>query len=426
MHTKIAFLGLGNIGSGVFKLLDRNRFSIKHKVDVEFHIKYALVKDVNKKRDLELNDTILTDNIDDILNDDEVTIVAEFLGGISPATSYMERCLKAGKSVVTANKEALANSWHILESVAKEHNVGLYYEACVGGGIPIISTVKNSLQANNVSIVMGIINGTTNYILTKMSDEGKDYLEVLKAAQSKGLAEPDPTSDVEGTDAASKLCILASLAFHTKIPLSFIHCEGISRVSAIDIEYGKELGYTLKLLAIAKKDGMKVEARVHPTFIKHEHPLAGVKGSYNAIFIHGDAVGDLMLYGRGAGDMPTASAIISDMVIAATTKTHVHTTFNNSELGSSTLEFDDNWLTRFYIRIDVSDKSGVLAAMTSILAKHEVSIESLVQKSYNTQIVPVVFVTHLTQERAMMRALMEIEELDSVFGVKGLIRVEAD
>ena len=202
MPTKIAFLGLGNIGSGVFNLLKENGFTIKHKVDVEFQVKYALVRDLDKQRSVTLGDTIITDNIDDILGDSEVTIVAEFLGGIHPATDYMEKCLRAGKSIVTANKEALANSWHTLEDAAKDNNVGLYYEASVGGGIPIISTVINSLQANNVSTVMGIINGTTNYILTKMSDDGKDYQDVLSAAQSKGLAEPDPTSDVEGTDAA--------------------------------------------------------------------------------------------------------------------------------------------------------------------------------------------------------------------------------
>ena len=236
---------------------------------------------------------------------------------MEPALEYVEALLKAGKTVVTANKELLANNWPRLEQAARSSGAGLYYEAAVGGGIPIIRTINNSLQANKINMLMGIINGTTNYILTKMSDAKLSYQDVLQEAMTKGIAEPDPTNDVEGYDAVYKLSILSSLAFHAKVPPEKIYCEGITNIESIDIAFGQQLGYEIKLLAIGKRSGYEIETRVHPTFIPHEHPLSSVRDSYNAIFLNGDAVEDLMLYGRGAGAKPTASAVISDMIYAS-------------------------------------------------------------------------------------------------------------
>lgn len=427
MKKSIALLGVGTVGTGVYEILNNNKKIISNRDNIEFDIKKILVRDTKKRRETSYEEDVLTDSFDEILNDKEIELVGEFMGGIRPALQYVEKLLLAGKTVVTANKELLANHWPRLEEAAKKSGAGLYYEAAVGGGIPVIRTINNSLQANKINKVMGIINGTTNYILTKMSDDGTPYQEVLRAAQMRGLAEPDPTADVEGLDAMNKLSILSSLAFHSKVPIEKIYTEGITEIQNIDIEFGKQLGYGIKLLAIGKRCGNDIEARVHPTFIPVNHPLASVRDSYNAIFIQGDAVGNLMLYGRGAGAEPTASAIISDMIYATNTKEHQYTTFGNKDEVSPKIEFKDDWQCKYYMRLLAKDEPGVLSVVAGILGKHDVSLESVMQKKYeNKSIVPVIFITHMTNEKAMIAAANEIKDIKEVESIGSIIRVESD
>ncbi len=423
----IAFLGVGTVGSGVYQVLEENKSIIYHRDSVEFNVKKILVSNTSKKREIDFPSNVLTSDFNDILNDDSIKIVGEFMGGVNPALEYVEALLKAGKTVVTANKELLATNWPRLEEAAMSSGAGLYYEAAVGGGIPIIRTINNSLQANKINKIMGIINGTTNYILTKMSEEKKSYLEVLEEAKELGLAEPDPTNDVEGYDAVYKLSILTSLAFHAKVPPRKIFSEGITKIESIDIEFGKSLGYEIKLLAIGKREGYTIEARVHPTFIPMEHPLASVRDAFNAVFVTGDAVDDLMLYGRGAGAKPTASAIISDLVYAAKAEKHRYTSFGNVNEVSENITFCDDWKSKYYMRIQSKDEPGVLSQVAGKLGKHGVSLESVIQRGNKVNnVVPVVFLTHMTSEKAMMAAIQEISHIPEIDKIGALIRVETD
>jgi homoserine dehydrogenase len=422
--VKVAFLGLGNIGGGVFTALRMNSEGIAHREGVRFELKKALVRDLDKPRPEGIRQSVLTTDIDDILADPEIELAAEFLGGIEPAFGYMQKLLLAGKSVVTANKEVIAHRWPELEQAARSGGAGLYYEASVCGGIPVIKTINESLQANEISDIKGIINGTTNHMLSRMSSAGITYDEALGEAQRSGLAEPDPTNDVGGHDAACKLSILASIAFHAKVPVNRVFREGITRVSPADIALGRELGYAIKLLAIGKKRGHTIEARVHPTFIPREHPLSAVSGAYNAVHLEGNAVGSLMLYGRGAGDLPTASAVISDMITAAKAASHRYNTFENTPDASSEVEIATDWDTRYFLHLEVMDKPGVLADIAGALAKRGVSIASCVQKGWEMDVVPIYIITHRTRERAMMEATEDIRHLGTIVDVAGLIRVE--
>lgn len=421
----IAFLGFGTVGSGAYKIIKKNGSKIFEREGINIKIKKILVRDVNKNRSVDVEPGLLTDNIKDIIEDPEISIVAEFIGGEEPAREYILSALKNKKTVVTANKEVMARHWGELERTAIQNGCGLYYEASVAGGIPIIKVVRESLQGNNVKEIMGIINGTTNYILTKMSEEGKSFESVLAEAQKLGYAEPDPTSDVEGFDAMYKLSILSTLAFHTRVRIGNIYKEGITNITTEDIDFGKELGYTIKLLAIAKKHDNKIEARVHPTFIPVDHPLASVRDAYNAVFIKGDAVGNLMLYGRGAGDLPTGSAIVSDIVNACLHQSkHTYSTLYNGDWKPDEILFDDNWETEFFIRMTVKDEPGVLAKIAGIFGKYGVSISSVIQKGRNSCHTPIIFVTHKAKELSIKDAISEIEKEDVVIKVENLIRVE--
>ena len=418
----VGFLGCGNIGCGVWKLLNEFKADLLHRSDVEFDIKRILVRDVNKKRDQVVPPELLTTDPREITDDPAIEMVLEVMGGEEPATHYMLRALEMGKTVVTANKMALALNWHILQSAAEKHGSGLYYEAAVCGAIPIIRTTMDSLMSNRIEEMMGIVNGTTNYILTRMSQEGSDYADVLADAQRLGLAEPDPTSDVEGFDAAYKLSILSSLAFHARVPFDVIYRQGITQVSAADIAFGKELGYTLKLLAIAKRDGNVIDARVHPTFIPDEHPLASVNGSFNAIFLHGHACDDMMLFGRGAGSAPTASAVVSDMLYAVSRDTPRHPTFRNSDALAPGLTVTNDWHCSFYVRLEASDQPGVLAHITTCLGKEGISIRNLMQRDAVNGRAQIVLITHDAGERAIRKALSAIDSAEAK--VESMIRVE--
>lgn len=425
VEIKIGLLGFGNVGTGVFKIIEENGDEIFHREGFKIKVERILVRNVNKHRHISADTSLFTTNIDDIINNPEISIVAEFIGGTEPAKEYILAALENKKTVVTANKELMARHWPELEKAARRNMVGLYYEASVAGGIPIIKVMNESLQANKVEGVMGIINGTTNYILTKMSEEGRAFSDVLAEAQQLGYAEPDPTADIEGYDAMYKLSILSSIAFHARVHVENIYREGITGITVEDIAYGKELGYSIKLLAIAKKQGACVEVRVHPTFIPVNHPLASVRDSFNAIFIRGDAVGNLMLYGRGAGDLPTGSAIVSDIISACHLENkHRYTTFYNEDRISSEVRFNNDWETEFFIRFTVNDKPGVLAKIAGIFSKYEVSIASVIQKDRNGGAVPLIFVTHRAKEQSLKKAMDDISNERDVIRVENIIRVE--
>lgn len=418
-RIRVGFLGCGNIGCGVYRLLETHGAQMEKNEGVSFDVRRILVRSLNKKRSWDIPAELLTDRPEDVLEDPQIDIVMEFMGGEQPAASYMVRALGQGKTVVTANKMALASHWNEIVSAAREYGAGLYYEASVCGAIPIIRAMNESLQANRIQSVMGIINGTTNYILTRMSREGAAYGDVLADAQRLGLAEPDPTADVEGYDAAYKLSILSTLAFHCHVPVENIYREGITGVTALDVACGREFGLTLKLLAVAKQEDGRIQARVHPTFVPDSHPLAGVSDAFNAVFVDGHACGEMMFYGRGAGDMPTASALVSDLVKAARAKKHLM-----PAVGEEKCEMAQDWSCVHFVRMRAKDEPGVLALVSGRFAEHGVSIASMVQKGERDEqgFVQLVFLTHRASERAVRRALSEMDAQKVSEG--SVIRVE--
>ena len=419
----IGFLGCGNVGGGVWELLHGFASEIAHRDHLTIRVKKVLVRDKSKQRSCSVPPEVLTTDPNDVLYDPEISLIAEFMGGEQPATEYMLTALKNGKTVVTANKVAVALNWHRLQAAAQASKAGLYYEASVCGAIPIISTLMTPLQANRIDQLMGIINGTTNYILSRMYQNGEDYDLVLRDAQKLGLAEPNPASDVEGMDAAYKLSIMASLAFHARVPFKSVYREGITKVTAMDISCGKEMGYVLKLLAIAKRAGNTIEVRVHPTFLPHDHPLSRVDGSFNAVYLHGHACKEMMLQGRGAGDMPTASAVVGDILRAATTDVHVHPTFANKAMPDASLTFTNNWTTRYFIRVSAIDAPGVLAGIAGCLAQENVSVATMMQKDATEDgRVPLIFITHAAPEQSMQAALSHLDP--AICRLESMIRVE--
>lgn len=416
----LALLGLGTIGSGVIKVLKENGEMIKSREGIEIEVKKILVRDKSKKRAVAVPANLLTDSMEDILRDTSIDVIAEFMGGESPAFTFIRDALRQGKSVITANKEVLAKHWDALEEEARSSGAGLYFEASVAGGIPIIKAVRRSLQANNILKFMGIINGTTNFILTKMSEEGRSFSEVLAEAQRLGYAEPDPTADVEGYDACYKLSILSTICFKNRVPIDKIFCEGITGIAADDIAYARELGFGIKLLAIAKKQNGKIEARVHPTFIPLSHPLYAVRDSYNAIYIEGDMVGSLMFYGRGAGDLPTASALVSDIITACQNEGGHH----RVRLDDEPVTFEKDWMDEYYLRLIVRDQPGVLAEIAGIFGHHQVSLDSVMQKQRGNDHATIIFITHKAHEQWINAAIEEMKKSPSVISVESLIRVE--
>lgn len=420
MNTiRVGFLGCGNIGCGVYKLLETYGDQMEKNEGVAFRVEKILVRSLNKKRSWDVPAELMTDCAQDVLENPQIDVVMEFMGGEEPAASYMIRALENGKTVVTANKMALASQWDAIVAAARKHNAGLYYEASVCGAIPIIRAMNESLQANRITSVMGIINGTTNYILTRMSREGAAYEAVLADAQRLGLAEPDPTADVEGYDAAYKLSILSTLAFHRHVSVENIYREGITGVTPLDVQCGKEFGLTLKLLAVAKEEEGKIQARVHPTFVPDGHPLAGVNDAFNAVHVHGHACGEMMFYGRGAGDMPTASALVSDLVKAARAKHH-----QLPAVGDDPCQMADDWSCVHFVRMRAKDEPGVLALVSGKFAEHGVSIASMVQKGERDEhgYVQLILLTHKASEKAVRSALAQLDEKKAEAG--SVIRVE--
>ena len=419
----VAILGLGIVGGGTYKILTEHREFYKRTQDVDIVVESVLELNPERVKALGVPESAVAGNIAEVVSNPDVNIVVEVIGGIGIAREFVLAALNAGKTVVTSNKELFCKYSHELERAAKRHNAGLYFEASCVGGVPIIRTLLDGLQANNITSMMGIINGTTNYILTKMSEEGASYADVLHDAQKLGYAEADPTADVEGFDAAYKLSILSSIAFHTKVPFSKVFREGISGVSREDIAYGKEFGYCLKLLAIGKQTENGIEARVHPTFIKKEHPLASVNDSFNAVYLTGDAVDDVMLYGRGAGALPTGSAIVSDIIYAATHSENKYSTFKNTASADKETDFVNNFESAYYLRLTIEDKSGVLAKISSVFAKYNISIVEMIQKPRaHADKATLLLITHKTRELSVKNAVAkidatEIAKVDSVLRV---------
>ena len=422
-NVKVAILGMGTVGGGIYQLIEQEGKNIEHKDGIRLEVKKTLALSYA----VDVPEEKKAGNIDEIVSDPEISIVAEVMGGQHPSKEFILKALEAGKTVVSANKDMISQNWPDLEAAAKRSGAGFYFEAAVGGGIPILRALNDSMQANSIDRIYGIVNGTTNYILTKMDDEGRDFADVLKEAQELGYAEANPESDVEGYDARYKLSILASMAFHARVPVDKIYCEGITKITKADIAIGRELGYVVKLLAIGKKDADgSIEVRVHPTMIRKDHALASIKGSFNAIFINGSAVGEMMWYGKGAGDFPTASALVSDMVYAVHNADYPRYATFETTYGADGVKFNDNWLTEYFIRTDVQDKPGVLAKIAGIFGKHGVSIESVIQKGAKPgdMSAPLILVTHQAHEKDLRQAIEEIKELDAVVGVPNCIRVE--
>ena len=422
-QVKVALLGLGVVGSGTYRILQNKREYIASNDKVEIEVVKVLEKNQDRLRELKIPKSMVAKTIDEIVEDKEIQIVAEFFGGIEPAKTFLIKCLKSGKSIVTANKEMLAKSWPELEKAAREGNAGIYFEASCVGGVPVIRALTESMQGNNIISLKGIVNGTTNYILSRMIKEKVDYATCLKDAQKLGYAEANPSADVDGFDAMYKNSILSSLAYKKRVPIDMIYREGISNISLEDMEAGTDMGYTLKLLAISKCIDGKIEARVHPAFIPSEHPLAQVQGSFNALFMHGDNVDDVMLYGRGAGSFPTGSAIVSDIVYAASVTEHRRYAWEE-DLDINKNDFEHNFISKYYVRILVDDNEGILSAIAAVFSKNKISIKSLVQKDSKKKSVPIVFITHETREESMKNALDEISQLVGVESVAAVIRVE--
>ena len=423
----IGLLGLGVVGSAVAGVLLNKTDKLAERAGVSLTLKKVLVRDVNKQRTIKLEPHMLTNHAEEVTTNPEVAIVIEVIGAEHPALEYIKQAITTGKHVVTANKEVIAKYGYKLLSLAQKYNVGLRYEASVGSGIPLISTFQQDLAANDISAIYAILNSTTNYILTQMSQGGLDFPLALRQAQGLGYAEANPANDIEGIDAAYKLAILSSLAFHTDVNPEDIYCEGISRLQAKDFEYAKEFGYAIKLLAIAKRDDEAIELRVHPVFIPEDSQLAKVNGVYNAIQVEGNLAGKLVFYGQGAGALPASSAIIADVLTIAR---NIHYGISNVprvELNQKlTVKPISGIEIRYYFRLNVIDRPGVLAQISKVLGDNSVSISSVIQKESDlkSQTAVLVIMTHPAEEKAVQKALEEIKQLPVVNEVSNFIRVE--
>ena len=421
---KIALLGAGTVGGGVVRALSMNAEQIMARAGAQIEIKTILVRDAKKYRS-ELSGITLTDNFDAIIHDKEISIVVEVMGGIHPAKDYMLRAMAAGKHVVTANKDVIAEYLTELYAAANENGVDFLYEASVGGGIPIIKPLKECLTANRITEVMGVVNGTTNYMLTKMTEKHISYDVVLRRAQEKGYAEANPSADVDGLDAARKAAILASLAFDTVVGLEDVSVEGISHITEDDIEYGVNLGYAIKLLAVGRDTEDGIDIRVHPVFLPQTHPLASVKGVFNAIFVRGNIIGEAMFYGRGAGSLPTASAVTSDIIeivrdIVSGTAGRIKYKIGQKKKLCPV----EKTKSSYYLRLVVVDEPGVLGEIATTFGKVEVSLKSVIQaRQTEDGYAEIVAVTHIVTHAAASRAVEALKALSVVREVRSLIRV---
>lgn len=419
---KAALLGLGTVGGGVYKLVQRQKEEMVKKSGANLEITRILVHNMNKQRE-GVDASLLTDNWKEIVEDPEISIVIEVMGRIEPAKTMILEALCAGKNVVTANKDLVAVHGRELLDAAQENQVDFLFEAAVAGGIPIIRPLKQCLAANEIDEVIGIVNGTTNYILTKMFEDGMDFSEALAKATELGYAEADPTADVEGLDAGRKVAILASIAFHSRVVFDDVYTEGITKISAKDVAYAKEFGSVIKLLGVAHNREDGIEVAVYPMMLPKNHPLASVRDSFNAVFVHGDALDDAMFYGRGAGELPTASAVMGDVIdiirdiqFSCTGRISC-TCYKNTPVKSS-----DDVKNKFFVRMQVTNKPGVLARIASMFGEHKVSISKVIQKVITDGVAELVIVTEAVKEYHMQDALMHLREMDTTQEISSVIR----
>ncbi|MGQ9631571.1 MAG: homoserine dehydrogenase [bacterium] len=422
----IGMIGCGTVGEGVIKLLKKNKSFIE-KLGFDIEVKRIVVRNINKPRDEHVDESLLTDRIEEIIDDESIEIVVEVMGGYQPALDYVMESLRRRKNVITANKAMLARYSEEIFGLADEMGVDVYFEASVCGGIPVIKALREGLIANDIDLIMGIVNGTTNYILTKMTKEKSEFQKALGEAQAAGYAEADPTFDVEGLDSAHKIAILASIAYGVKVTMDDVHTEGIDQITPQELEYASQLGYTVKLLAIAKRVGNAIDVRVHPTMIPKGSLLSDIDGAYNAIYIVGDSVGPTMFYGQGAGQMPTASAVVADIIdVSRNIASRSTGRMTPVVKGRAKLVNMDDVVLRYYVRCNVVDEPGVLAQIAGIFGRHNISISSVIQPEARNPggKVPILIMTHEAKESSMRQAIEEIDELAVVLGKSVLIRVE--
>ena len=416
---KVGIIGVGTVGTSVAQILKDNADVISARSGQDIIVKSGVVKNLSKDRGLDIT---LTDNVDDVLNDPEIDIVVELMGGVEEPFEVVQKALKSGKAVVTANKALLAYHRYELQDMAKD--IAFEYEAAVAGGIPIISALRDGLSANHIESIVGIMNGTCNYMMTKMTNEGVDYDAILKESQDLGYAEADPSFDVGGYDAAHKLLILASIAYGIDAKPEDILIEGIENVTQEDIAFAKEFGYAIKLLGIAKKDANEVELRVHAALIKQEEMIAKIDGVMNGISVVGDKVGETLYYGPGAGGDATASAVVANIIdIARSGKTAPMLGFDKPLEGTLTLKSTDDINSKYYLRINVSDRAGVLAKITKIFEEHNISVETMLQRPASTNSANLLISTHIALEKDVQFMMKELESVDFVNTVPVMIRI---
>jgi homoserine dehydrogenase len=430
-EIQVGLIGLGTVGCGLAKLLRDKQKVLTEGLGVPLHLKKVVDIDLDRPRPVSLPREVLSSQVEDILLDAEIQIVVELMGGMEPARTYLLEAMSKGKHVVTANKALLALHGCELFAAARDNEVNIAFEAAVGGGIPLIRSLREGLIANRIGHIYGILNGTANYILTRMSREGSTFGEALGEAQAHGFAEADPGLDIEGVDAAHKIAILSSLAYCCKVDFGQVYVEGISHIDPLDIQFAGDFGYCIKLLAISRSDNDRVEVRVHPTMIQQEHMLAKVEGAYNAVHISGDAVGDIMLYGQGAGMMPTGSAVASDLIdlgrniLSGSGVRIPPLACREQAVVSRQIKPMDELLTNYYFRFSAMDRPGVLSKISGILGNHDISIASVIQKGRRAKgSVPLVMMTHEAREYDVRMALGRIDQLDIVTAPTRLIRVE--
>jgi len=429
--VRVGLIGFGTVGTGVVKILQNNADLIARRVGRKVVLEKIADLDVTTDRGVTVPSGILTANVNDILDDPQIDIVVELIGGHEPAKRFILQALSSNKGVVTANKALLADHGEEVFEAAFKAQADLGFEASVGGGIPIIRSLTEGLAGNRLTSITGIMNGTSNYILTRMTQEGRDFSDILKEATREGYAEADPSLDIEGIDAAHKLVIMVNLAYGTPVSMDAVYTEGISNISTLDIAFARELGFTIKLLGIAKFQDQIIEARVHPTLVPTDSPIAQVNGVYNAIHLVGDAVGDIVLYGQGAGSLPTASAVVGDIIDLA--RNRMHRSF--SRIPATSFQWESRQplkikpmaeiQSRYYLRCMVKDQPSVLSTIAGILGEQGISISSVLQKGRKQgQPVPLVILTHCSNERGIQSALHDINALPIISERTTLIRIE--
>lgn len=419
---KVALLGVGTVGTGVYKLIQRRADVMVRTIGAEMEVSKILVHNLNKQRE-GIDALLLTDNWQEIVNDPEIQIVVEVMGGIEPARTMILEALHAGKHVVTANKDLLAAHGKELLDAAEEKHCDLLFEAAVAGGIPIIRPLKQCLAGNEINEVIGIVNGTTNYILTKMFEENMSFEEALAKATELGYAEADPTADVEGLDAGRKVAIMASIAFHSRVVFDDVYTEGITKITSDDIAYAKEFDSVIKLLGVAHNTEGGIEVGVYPMLLNKEHPLASVRDSFNAVFVHGDAVDDAMFYGRGAGELPTASAVMGDIIdVARNIAYGCNGRISCTCYRETPIKKFDEVENKFFLRMQVKNQPGVLASIATVFGSHGVSIARVVQKHIKGEQAELVIVTDKVREDYLKNALEQLRDIENIFEISSVIR----